>query len=418
MKERAVVLETKNQVVTVVTAGGEFRKVRLKGDFRPGQEIFLPEKGWRPGRLALIAACLLLFFTFTALWRPWVDPAVAAYVSLEINPGVELALDRDGVVRGVRPLDDGGKDLAAGLDLRGMPLEEAVDRVLAEAVSKDIITAPEGVVMFTVTPVGDLDLSRVEGAVRDSAGASLKSRGISARVVVGSASPEVREKAEQEGISTGRYMLYMDALQKGIPVAPQDFRGKSVNLIEREKHIRVMDSLKVEAEVEKNHEPGSQDGVSSRDRESGPGKGGGSRQTPPGQQKTWKDSGRGDESRGVSEGAGETGREPGINSGRDSENDSGKDSGRLDSPGRSQVKDSKVPPGWPQGTGGRDKGKDREKDKADGGGVQDSGAAAPAGQPSNAYQGGESGRDGGGQKSSKKEDAASHRGGDRGNSGR
>lgn len=264
---RAVVLEVKKGTCTVITSQGEFRIVKMRGDFRPGQEIVLPESRWRINRLALVAACLLLFFFATAMWQSLVAPAVAAYVTLEVNPAVELALDRENVVVGIRSLDEGGKDLVSGLNLKGMPVEKAVDKIITEALNRNLLKDPDdSTVVFTVTPAGDFNPSPVEQRIRDSAEASLRVHGVGARILVGSASLEIREKAEKAGISTGRFMLFQDAAKKGFTVGPQDFKGKSIPNIEREQKIKVKDALEVEMDKEKHGRAETEDSGGSMDR--------------------------------------------------------------------------------------------------------------------------------------------------------
>lgn len=246
MKGRAIILEVKRGSCTVITDGGEFLRLKIRGDFRPGQEITLPDRRRGIGRPALMAACLLMFLAATTLWRSLVPPAVAAYVSLEINSAVELALDKEYVVRGVRPLDGAGENLAAGLRLTGIPLEAAVDRIISEAVGKKTMSEDGGIVVSAVTPAGDPDPSSLGPLVKKTVETSLTSRGISARVVVGRASAEIREKAGKAGLSTGRYMIYLDASSKGLPVDTEDLRKSSIVSIERDRKIKVRETLEVE----------------------------------------------------------------------------------------------------------------------------------------------------------------------------
>ncbi len=248
MAGRAIILEVKKGVCTVMTPEGQFLRVKMRGDFRPGQEITLPEGRRGYSRLALLAASLILLLAATALWKVLLPPAVAAYVSLEINPAIELALDGKNVVRGVRPLDSGGEELAAGLKLVGLPLEGAVDRVITAAVNKNMIVFEDGVVVSTVTPADNLaDPSGLDLLIRNTVEGSLKSRGIGARVLVGHASAEIREKAVRAGIPTGRYMLYLDAARKGVSVEPEALKKKNLVSIEREIKIKLGDVLEVNA---------------------------------------------------------------------------------------------------------------------------------------------------------------------------
>lgn len=240
MSQKAIVLEVNNKYCTVVTSGGDFRKVRMSGDFRAGQEILLP--GSRPGlyRYALAAACLAFIIVTAGLWKFWTLPAVAAYVCLDINPSVEMALDSDRIVRGVNPLNDDGKNLVDGLDLKGKDVGEAVEDIVAAALDKKyILPGEENVVMSSVIPAGEADDPVIEAIVRESIDGSLQRKNIQAEVAVLDATPEVREEAGKAGMSTGRYMLYLNARERGADVSPGDFKNKSIRLIEKEQRISV-----------------------------------------------------------------------------------------------------------------------------------------------------------------------------------
>lgn len=240
MREKGIVLEVNKKYCTVLTSGGDFRKVRMRGDYRSGQEILLPDN--RPGlyRYILAAACLAFFIVTGGLWKFWTLPAVAAYVCLDINPSVEMALDRDRIVRSVNPLNDDGKNLVDGLDLKGKDVREAVEYLVGAALDKKyILPGEENVIMSSVIPAGEADTPEIEAIVRESIDTSLQRKNIQAEVAVLDASPEFREEAGKAGMSTGRYMLYLNARERGVDVSPGDFTNKSIRMIEKEQRIRV-----------------------------------------------------------------------------------------------------------------------------------------------------------------------------------
>jgi hypothetical protein len=94
----------------------------------------LAVRAWRL-RAAATAVLLLLAVGHQVLWRP--GPA-AAFVIVQVNPSIELGIDREQVVVSARGLDATGVELLAAparLELRRRPLEEALtmltDRLVA-----------------------------------------------------------------------------------------------------------------------------------------------------------------------------------------------------------------------------------------------------------------------------------------------
>lgn len=226
MMKRAVVLEIKERTCTVLTADGQFREIKKKANYRPGQEITMPGEVYR-GKYYLVAACLLFFLAAATLWGGWMmTPAVAAYVSLDINPSVEMALDKENMVIAIDSLNDDGKYLIEGLTLKGLSLEVAIENIVRSAVNKEyIISGEDNVVVAAVTPL-ETDASRVEMLVTESIRLSMDKNSVKAQIVVGEVISVNRDKAVKKGISAGRYMIFLDASKEGGDVKPEDFKDK------------------------------------------------------------------------------------------------------------------------------------------------------------------------------------------------
>ncbi|MFZ5650808.1 MAG: anti-sigma factor domain-containing protein [Bacillota bacterium] len=226
MAKRAVVLEVKEKTCTVLTAEGEFREIKKGASYRPGQEIIMPAAVFGAGKYSLIAACLLFFLVAATLWGRGMTPAVAAYVSLDINPSVEMALDKENMVIGIAPLNDDGRDLISGLTVKGLGVEIAIEKLVEAAVSRNfIVPGEESVILSAVTSLGG-DPARTETLVAESIKVSVSKHSIKAQIVVGEVPPGNREKAAKAGISAGRYMIFLDASKESGDVNPEDFKEK------------------------------------------------------------------------------------------------------------------------------------------------------------------------------------------------
>jgi len=243
MTEKAVILEVNERTCTVVTADGEFRQLKLRGNYRSGQEITLPQTVKNTYRYTLVAACLLLFLAAAGLWGKWMNPAVAAYVSLDINPSVEIALDKQNIVRGLNPLNDDGKELVMGLQIKGKNLDVVLQSLIVAAISKNYInTGGENVILSAVTPLSGSTDTGLDELIRESLEAYLEKGNVKAEVVVGNIPPDTREEARKAGMSAGRYMIFMNAVKNGKNVRPDDFKG-NIYRIQQDQKIKVKDIL-------------------------------------------------------------------------------------------------------------------------------------------------------------------------------
>ena len=241
MTEKAVILEVNERTCTVVTADGDFRQLKLQCNYRPGQEITLPQTVKSTYRYALVAACLLFFLAAAGLWGKWMNPAVAAYVSLDINPSVEIALDKQNIVMGLNPLNDDGKELATGLQIKGKKMDMALQSLMVAAISKNYInTGGENVILSAVTTLSGSTDTGLDELIRESLEACLEKGNVKAEVVVGNIPPDTREEARKAGMSAGRYMIFMNAVKNGKSVRPDDFKG-NIYKIQQDQKIKVKD---------------------------------------------------------------------------------------------------------------------------------------------------------------------------------
>ncbi|MDQ7793918.1 MAG: hypothetical protein RDU89_05830 [bacterium] len=236
---RGVVLEVEGDLALVLTPGGEFRWVPLGGRSQVvGRELAFPEPEARvrplrspllvPGLAAACVAVLLLVLV-PALISPG---PVAAYVSVDINPSLELALDGRGRVVNGEGLDGAGDALlrAAG-SLRGLSLDEALLRLLGRAWEQGFLS-PEGhnMVVLAATPAGragdaipawlDPAAWRVEERLREETGLP---EGVVVAVRIEAA---VREEARAVGLTAGRFAVLLQAQEEGLALEVEDVQGR------------------------------------------------------------------------------------------------------------------------------------------------------------------------------------------------
>jgi hypothetical protein len=242
-------MEVKKNTCIVLTPQGEFREIAPapKG-IRPGEEIAFEQArpvaaSWR--KIALAAACLLLF-----VWTGFLfygNTQAVAYVGLDINPSLELGVNRQMVVCQARGLNGEGEDLLAGAAVRGLPLSEALRVLVEKAVAaRYIVPGQENVILTTVTPVKGggkqplPDESRLSRAIEES----LQAAGAEAAVIVEEAPPDLRKQAQERGLSAGRYLLQLNAERKGLQVDIEELKKKSLATLEKEKHFKVQELLR------------------------------------------------------------------------------------------------------------------------------------------------------------------------------
>ena len=241
--ERGMVVKIEGRSCIAVTPDGEFRQTTLpKGsDIRIGQEISLADRRRTLPyiRYFIAAASFLLIFMFYFIRTPHTTLAVA-YLTMDINPSIELAISGEGKVVSGSGLNSDGKKILSEIAVEGIDLEQAVGLIVTQAITDNYLTAEDSNVILTTLTVDKdseplVDLEIVYNAIKTS----MDSGGVASEVIIETVAPEMRREAEKSGISTGRFLLQKKTMEKNLPVSPVEINEMSLNKIEKEKQVSI-----------------------------------------------------------------------------------------------------------------------------------------------------------------------------------
>ena len=232
-QKRGIVAKISGNTCIVLTPEGTFTKIRRpSSETRVGEELAyrsdLLSAATKP--ILLVAGLLVAFLIYPALYHLLVPQAVA-YVSLDIHHGVEMAVDENNKVIGVRSFNDGGSVMADQLNLKGKDLNDAVAALVDKAIDLDYIGAGRNnlVVSTIVTPdsaprTQTIDQNRLHEVLEES----ILRHGYSGQVRIYAASEELRLVAEKQKLTTGQYIVYEELVAAGHKLAIEDINGQSL----------------------------------------------------------------------------------------------------------------------------------------------------------------------------------------------
>ena len=212
---KGTVLSIENDVAIVFTDDCGLIRVPFGPDMAIGREIMLAETAVEPVRRAAtriqfwkpaLAAALLLFVVTAGLWFGQGRWPLAAYarISVDVNPGIELVLDRRLAVREVLIFDEGARQLAAGVQLKGLDWREAIEQwagVLIEERSEKLERMLLGVTLSQHDEAFLTQLREMAGTANAGALAGVEVW------VLYATDPDVARLAETNGLSVGRQMV-------------------------------------------------------------------------------------------------------------------------------------------------------------------------------------------------------------------
>lgn len=233
---KGIIMQVSDSYAIVMTPDRQFRRVPVHAGMTIGQEIEIPKEeprfkiAWR--KFAMVAASLALA---VGLWQASVflqPEQVSAYVALDINPSLELSINKDKEVLQVTPLNEDAETLIKNLKLKGKSVEEAVNDVAIEATKLGYIK-PQVEILVTAADAGDstVDLKALEQTVMQTMQVSLRERGIASNVGGVLVTQKEREEAKRLGLTPGKYALYVQAQASAIDIALDDLKQQSVSNI-------------------------------------------------------------------------------------------------------------------------------------------------------------------------------------------
>ena len=161
---------------------------------------------------SLIAACLAVMLLGGGLFYQQVN-AVASVVSLDVNPSIELKVNRSEKVLVCTPLNEDAKailaDMSNGADLKGAKLDVAVNAIVGSLVRNGYLNSISSAIMISVE---DKDAARAEKLQRELTSAVdgvLQTSEAKAAVLTQTLTQDaVREQqARENNISTGKAAL-------------------------------------------------------------------------------------------------------------------------------------------------------------------------------------------------------------------
>ena len=161
---------------------------------------------------SLIAACLAVMLLGGGLFYQQVN-AVASVVSLDVNPSIELKVNRSEKVLVCTPLNENAKailaDMSNGADLKGAKLDVAVNAIVGSLVRNGYLNSISSAIMISVE---DKDAARAEKLQRELTSAVddvLQTSEAKASVLTQTLTQDAarEQQARENNISTGKAAL-------------------------------------------------------------------------------------------------------------------------------------------------------------------------------------------------------------------
>ncbi|QZT33764.1 anti-sigma factor domain-containing protein [Caldalkalibacillus thermarum TA2.A1] len=279
---KGIVLEVKENEAIVLAKDGSFHAVRKCKDdqLQIGDEIDLPvyqQVGVQKKRffhipiIALVASCFLLVAMLMAYIVLGPDHTAVAYVHLDLNPSMEMSVNKSMEVLSLKGLNADGQRLVEYMDdWSHRSLQNVIVNMLITAQDQGYLQDVTDV-LVTTSAVGDRDirdydpyivmaLQEAEAQLIQSENFFLGFRAMTSgeqdepveisanhKSSTQSSQPDhyiifhqvntdqtILHEAKQAGVSPGKYLIYLHALEQGLNLDLEEIKERSVSELARE----------------------------------------------------------------------------------------------------------------------------------------------------------------------------------------
>lgn len=175
-----------------------------------------------PARLAAALACLVLVLAGLGGWQVWNAPV--SYISIDVNPSIELALNQFNRVVGTTAYNDDGAQVLDGLSVRGQPYQEAINSLFNDPAFRSYLD--EGAkVVFTVVSDSEAELRR---------GIQSGNMFLTCDSEYFRADTHCLKEAHENGLSVGKYRIYEELSYYDSGITVEDCHRMTVGELQQE----------------------------------------------------------------------------------------------------------------------------------------------------------------------------------------
>ncbi|RAK23083.1 anti-sigma factor-like protein [Anoxybacillus vitaminiphilus] len=211
---KGIVLEVDEDFVTLLTPEGEFIQVKKEGAYQIGEEIgklpmqrqrmkktFFRFSSFKIALTSMVAVCLLIFAMFSSS----TSNKVYAYLSIDINPSIEIAVNKDLKVVKIKGYNQDGKMIVTRLsDWQGEPFIDIAKKIIELSIKNGYLQEGEEVLITTVKKETSRSSSQQLVQQLNEVKQSYEAKDII--VTTQTSTLEVRKEAVEKGFTTGKYL--------------------------------------------------------------------------------------------------------------------------------------------------------------------------------------------------------------------
>ena len=174
--------------------------------------------------------------------------ALAAVVSLDVNPSIELKVDKDEEVISATGLNADGKKVLEGMDLEDTDLDVAVNAIIGSMLKHGYLSDMQNSILLSVSGVEGYDANALETKLASEVNALLKDGAVLSQNVT-DADASLVKKADEYGITVGKASLINEIVKNSKTHSFEQLAGLTINELNLISENSKLDNIKSEGKA-------------------------------------------------------------------------------------------------------------------------------------------------------------------------
>lgn len=263
MNYRGTILKLKEKEVIVMTEECDFLSIKRRSGMSLGQQLTFQESdiiryNRKNVKYFMVAASILLVFLISVSYFHYAVNSAYAYVDIDINPSLELVIDKQERVLKTIPLNEDARPLLKGLKLNGMPVQEALSVIIIKSKEQGYLdlTNENDILISVALNIDSKDYGFIKDEVpkkldklTESLSEVVKNHGgLKDKTIILKITPEDRKLSLENRISMGKYLIYTKMKEKGIEITIEEVKNSRVSDILKKVQLDTLGDKKEKAE--------------------------------------------------------------------------------------------------------------------------------------------------------------------------
>lgn len=186
-------------------------------------------KSWKNWAVA-VAASLAILLTGTGVFGAYQNHHTVATVSLDVNPGIEIRLNRNERVLDVVPINEDGKIVIGNMNFKNSDLEVTVNALVGSMLKNGYLSNMANSILISVDGNDGEKAKLLQEKLSADVDSYLKSQNVDGAVLSQVASDEkAEEMAEKYGISFGKAQFIKQIVETDPRYTAEDLAKLTVN---------------------------------------------------------------------------------------------------------------------------------------------------------------------------------------------